>query len=307
MIVSNKTFMRKISIGLISVIITMLTTDCKKENSSDVVTATIPVITTTNVSLITQTTAKSGGNITSNNSGFALSSGICWSTSPNPTIALATKTAENKGTGEFISDLTALQLNTTYYVRAYASNSAGTGYGNQVTFKTKASIYEGQSYGGGIIFYVDGTGLHGLIAATGNINTLTDKTSWSNNINLVTNATSLTDGFANTQLIINAQGNTGIYAAKLCKDYRGGGFSDWFLPSVNQLQTLYSKRDVNYPPGGPTDSFLASFTTGAYWTSTENTKDSAFIINFSGGQSASYSKESKNTTQFPLVRCIRAF
>lgn len=299
--------MKKIDIALILVIISVLITGCKKENSSNVGTATIPVVTTTNVSSITQTTAKSGGTITSNNSGFALASGICWSTSPNPTIALATKTAENKGTGEFVSNLTGLALNTTYYIRAYASNSAGTGYGSQVTFTTKASIYEGQSYGGGIIFHVDGTGMHGLIAATSDQNKIVDQTSWNNNVSVVTNANSLTDGLLNTNQIISVQGNSGVYAAKLCKDYRGGGFSDWFLPSINQLQTLYSKIGIDDTPT-TASPFHASFTSGAYWSSTENNKDSAFIQNFDGsGQSGFYNKESKNTSQHPLVRSIRAF
>lgn len=295
--------------GLVT--IALLSSCSKVKDSEKASTAGIPEVTTDAIFLITKTTAKSGGTITDNRTGlgYALASGVCWSTSPNPTVSLPTKTAENKVRGHFISNLTGLTLNTTYYVRAYASNSAGVGYGNQRTFTTPGTYEVGQSYGGGYIFYIDGTGSHGLIAATTDQNKTVDKTSWSNNVNLITNATSLIDGLANTNLIIVVQGNTGNYAAKLSKDYRGGGFNDWFLPSKSQLQTLWSA--TNAPNVQLTDivyNLLSSFSSNAYWSSTENNKDSAIIINWgNGGQSEVYSKESKNTYQTPLVRSIRAF
>ncbi len=65
--------------------------------------------------------------------------GVVWSTSPTPTISLSTKTSNGGGTGSFTSSLTSLTPNTTYYVRAYATSSAGTAYGNDVTFKTTAA------------------------------------------------------------------------------------------------------------------------------------------------------------------------
>lgn len=94
-----------------------------------------PVLTTSAVTSITQTTAVSGGSITSNGGAAITGSGVCWSTSENPTIA-DNKTTDNPGTGTFTSNLTALTLSTVYYVRAYATNSAGTSYGEQMVFKT---------------------------------------------------------------------------------------------------------------------------------------------------------------------------
>lgn len=95
----------------------------------------IPAVTTAAVSSIASLTATSGGQ---NDSGGATitARGICWSTSPNPTIALSTKTVEAGNIGTFISFLAGLSANTQYYVRAYATNSAGTGYGNEVSFTT---------------------------------------------------------------------------------------------------------------------------------------------------------------------------
>jgi len=98
--------------------------------------ATIPTLTTTAASAITGTTATSGGNITSDNGATITARGICWSTTANPTISLTTKTVDGTGTGAFTSSITGLAANTLYYVRAYATNIAGTAYGTQVTFTT---------------------------------------------------------------------------------------------------------------------------------------------------------------------------
>jgi hypothetical protein len=99
-------------------------------------TAAAPSVTTTAVTSITRTTATSGGNVTFNGGETVNTRGVCWSTSPNPTIALPTKTVDGSGDGVFTSSLTGLTEGTTYYVRAYATSVAGTGYGNEVTFQT---------------------------------------------------------------------------------------------------------------------------------------------------------------------------
>jgi hypothetical protein len=97
----------------------------------------LPTITTTNITSITQTTATSGGNITSDGGAIISLRGVCWSTSPSPTTSNS-KTSNGAGTGSYISQLTGLSPSTTYYVRAYATNSVGTAYGNEDTFKTPA-------------------------------------------------------------------------------------------------------------------------------------------------------------------------
>lgn len=101
---------------------------------------TTPTVTTTAVSNITHHSASSGGNITNNGGATVTSSGICWSkTNQNPTIN-DTKTTGNTASGNFSADMTSLEPNTTYYVRAYANNSAGTGYGNAITFTTSIQV-----------------------------------------------------------------------------------------------------------------------------------------------------------------------
>ena len=95
----------------------------------------LPTVTTNPVTNITQTSATCGGNVTSDGGANVTARGVCWSTNPNPTIGNA-HTSDGTGTGTFISSITGLSPNTTYYVRAYATNSAGTAYGNEVSFTT---------------------------------------------------------------------------------------------------------------------------------------------------------------------------
>jgi uncharacterized protein (TIGR02145 family) len=93
-------------------------------------------ITTAAITAVVQTRAVSGGNVSNENGGSVTARGICWSTTADPTIALNTKTTDGTGPGSFISNITQLIPGTTYYVRAYATNIAGTSYGNQITFTT---------------------------------------------------------------------------------------------------------------------------------------------------------------------------
>ena len=99
--------------------------------------ATLPVVTTkTPVTNITSITATGGGNIISNGGATVTVSGIVWSTSVNPTTANSKTTDGWAIGGPWISDMTGLTASTLYHVRAYATNSVGTAYGNDVTFTT---------------------------------------------------------------------------------------------------------------------------------------------------------------------------
>lgn len=99
----------------------------------------VPTLTTTAESVITATTASSGGMIISAK-GKISAKGVVWSTLPNPTIDLITKTNDGIGPVGFTSSLASLSPATTYYVRAYATNVRGTGYGNQVSFTTASTV-----------------------------------------------------------------------------------------------------------------------------------------------------------------------
>jgi len=112
--------------GLILAII--LTFSCEEKSVP-------PSLSTTIVTAITTTTAVSGGNITADGGAPIIARGVCWNTSDNPTVDNS-KTIENGDLASFNSNITQLTPNTSYYVRAYATNSAGTGYGESVSFKT---------------------------------------------------------------------------------------------------------------------------------------------------------------------------
>ncbi|MCX6244858.1 MAG: fibrobacter succinogenes major paralogous domain-containing protein [Bacteroidetes bacterium] len=112
----------------------ILVSGCKKKTEEPVI--TVASLITTAITNVTATTASSGGNITSNGGSAVTARGVCWSlTNQTPTIA-DNKTTDGTGSGIFVSNLTGLVANTPHYIRAYATNSAGTAYGNVVTFST---------------------------------------------------------------------------------------------------------------------------------------------------------------------------
>ena len=98
----------------------------------------LPMVTTNTVSSITTTSAICGGNVTSDGGATVSARGVCWSTSQNPTVS-DSHTTNGTGIGSFTSSITVLSPDTTYYVRAYATNSVGTAYGSQVSFTTPTS------------------------------------------------------------------------------------------------------------------------------------------------------------------------
>ena len=104
-----------------------------------------PVVTTAEVTGITCYTAVSGGEVTFDGNVTVTARGICWGTSPNPTIE-DNKTTDGTGVGGFTSNLSNLEHNTTYYVRAYATNEVGTAYGEEVTFTTLLDPANGHEY-----------------------------------------------------------------------------------------------------------------------------------------------------------------
>ena len=104
--------------------------------------AELPVVETADVIEITDFSATCGGKVTDDGGSEITAKGIVWSTSENPTVILSTKTNAGNGTGEFSSSMTGLLPGTKYYVRAYATNSAGTSYGSENSFTTAGDPLE---------------------------------------------------------------------------------------------------------------------------------------------------------------------
>ena len=100
---------------------------------------TLPTVTTDSVDAVTDTTATCGGTVTADGNAAVTMRGVCWSTLPNPTVS-DSHTDDGTGLGIFNSSMTGLTSGTIYYVRAYATNSAGTAYGTTRTFTTRISV-----------------------------------------------------------------------------------------------------------------------------------------------------------------------
>ena len=157
----------------------------------------------------------------------------------------------------------------------------------------------GEAYGGGIVFYVTDGGTHGLIAATVDQST---GIRWFNGTYKGTGATgtAIGTGLANTNSIISSQGETTTsYAAGLARAYAGGVYTDWYLPSKEELNLMY----INIGKGASSPNYnIGGFASNYYWSSTENDRTNAWSQHFSTGNQNS---TTKNYTLY--VRAIRAF
>ena len=159
---------------------------------------------------ITRYSATGSGTITSGGGVPVTARGLCWSTSPNPTLA-GSHTSNGTGIGQFTGDLAGLSPGTQYHIRAYATNSVGTTYGNDIVFTT-TTHYIGEAYAGGIIYYINGTdGVHGKVASTSDLSLVGDQwPSTNNSCNL------------------------------LVRD----GYDDWYLPNSSEMALVCQNKGV---------------------------------------------------------------
>jgi hypothetical protein len=153
----------------------------------------------------------------------------------------------------------------------------------------------GDSYGGGIVFYVYDGGRHGLIAATAD---QSNDAKWTTFDYYGQNSLVFRDGvyggFANTERIFSQAGiwsYNSPYAAAVCINYQGGSFGDWYLPSKYELNLLYAQKNI-----------VGGFSSSYYWSSNEAANSAAWYQNFYSGSQGSDSKDNAHS-----VRAIRAF
>ena len=218
-------------------------------------TTIIPVqlatLTTTTISSITETSAVSGGDITNNGGGAVTSRGICWGTNTNPTLA-DNSLVNGSGTGSFVNNLSGLINGITYYVRAYAINSAGTSYGNEVSFKTiqygeGVTDIDGNMYKSVIIGeqewmvenlrttkYSDGTAIPNV---TGNINGNTYHGEWS------TLSTGAWSHYYNDNQYDSTYGK--LYNWYAASDARNVCPTDWHVPTDAEWTVLTDYLGAN--------------------------------------------------------------
>jgi hypothetical protein len=252
-----------------------------------------PVLVTTAVTAITGTTATSGGTITSDGGATVTSRGLVWGTSPGASTFSSTS---GTGTGTFSTNLTGLNISTTYYVRAFATNNVATVYGSEVSFTTitPPPPAAGDIYGGGKIFYIFQPGdpgyvagqYHGLIAATSDTQgyRVFGCRGWP-----AGTSTALGTGAANTTTLLGCWETN--FAAKLARAVRDGGYSDWYLPSKDELNKLYINKNI-----------VGNFIETHYWSSSESDSNYAIYQNFGTGAQSNSDKNGQKG-----IRAIRTF
>ena len=286
-------------------------------------------ITTGQINNITPFGASSSGVITSDGGSSITAKGIVWDTSPDPGINLNSQTYEGGGASSFTSDLTGLSPSTNYYYRAHATNSVGTSYGITYTFTTSdATLQErldygqtpyqiylsdnslledlyGLTYQGGLIFYLDVNNGIGMIAASSDQATA----QWGCSGNFIANASNpnIGAGYQNTNLIIDLCNETGI-AAEICANLNLNNYDDWYLPSKDELNLLYSNPHLN--GFGDFTTGTAGNIDGWYWSSTdgEDEGNAAWVQSFKDGQNgfqATYDIGLKTFNN--SVRAVRSF
>jgi hypothetical protein len=202
-------------------------------------TGVTPSLTTTAASSTTINSFTTGGTISNDGGNLVTYRGVCWSTSSNPTIN-DNRILSGTGTGTFTITLSNLNVATTYYVRSFATNSAGTAYGNERIITT-SSLVAGTSYLGGKIAYIFQSGdagyvageTHGFIimnhamgmqAAFGGYNPSTGYSYSGTSMNFGT-------GRNNTLLLYNMTGNN---TSKYVYNVNYDGYNDWYIPSYNE-------------------------------------------------------------------------
>lgn len=253
---------------------------CLKNSKASVITSAL--------TSFTDTTASLGGTVLEDGGEQVTKRGICWSTSPNPTI-WGDKILDGTGTGAFASTLGGLTPATLYYARAYAINAIDTAYGNEISFTTAVTAI-GKWYQGGYVFYIDGTGQNGLVAA--DIDQSIEQGWGCEGIFAGANQVEVGSGVQNTVDILNADNGTTL-TAYICDILDLNGYSDWFLPSKNELGLMYTNLAVEA---------LGGFFPLDYWSSTELNADSAFRVDFSSGTALPWEKY-----HAVRVRAVRAF
>ena len=259
-------------------------------------------VASTITSTITSSTAILGG-VLSSTGGATTTIGIRYSTDINFGTFSTTSINANAVAGTYTTTISGLSELTTYYVKAYATNTAGTVYGPTINFITPVlPLTVGTNYQGGIIFYLFQSNdpgyvagqTHGLIASTSDQAIYTD---WKNNggfTNIAT-ATGIGTGLANTNAIISIHGSSATYAAGIARAYNGGGYTDWYLPSRDELYKMH----ISIGQGA---NNIAQLLRETYWSSSQSDSMQAYYMFAQSGNIQTVWKDWGKA-----VRAIRTF
>jgi hypothetical protein len=256
----------------------------------------------TTLGTIGATTAVVSGVISSTNA-RTTSIGVIYSTDSNFGTYSTSSTQSNVASGTHVFTLSGLSSTTTYHAKSFIVNIAGTSYGPAVSFTTTTPPIEvGNSYGGGLVFYIFQSGdpgyvageTHGLIASPSDQAIYTD---WKNNGGFtdIATGTGIGTGLANTNAIISSHGSSASYAAGFARAYNGGGYTDWYLPSRDELYKMH----ISIGQGA---NNIAQLVRETYWSSSQSDSYQAYYMFAQSGNITTVWKDWGKA-----VRAIRTF
>lgn len=227
------------SLAMMGVI--LMINSCKKDEPA----GSVPVLTTTAVTSITQTTANCGGTITSDGGTAVIARGVCWSISQTPTT-VNSKTIDGAGGGSFKSLLYGLIPNTTYYIRAYATNNTGTAYGITLSFKTTDSQIP-VLYTSGVSNVSDVSATSGGLVIYEGISSVTSRgVCWKTIHNPTIQDNKTSDGVGSGIFTSNITGliaNTTYYIRSYAINNAGTGYGDEVVIKTNGNDTIVTDID----------------------------------------------------------------
>ena len=209
-----------------------------------------PVVETGAVENITLTFATCGGNVVSDCGADVTERGVCWSTSPNPTIN-DNITTNGNGTGTFTSNLINLTANTTYYVRAYANNSAGTGYGNEISFTTLKDIVKPMVKTNEVSSVVQDAAIcGGVVIVDGGAEVTARGVCWSTSQNPTINGSHTDDGTGEgdfTSTITGLTAGTTYYVRAYATNEKGTSYGEEksFMTSIYMDLPILTTKEID--------------------------------------------------------------
>jgi hypothetical protein len=284
---------------------------------------TVPIVSTNPNISFGFSSATIGGSVISNGGSSILAKGLCYSTSPNPNITDYT-TPTDTGNGIMSYFLNYLDTNTTYYVRAYAQNQNGIGYGTQVSFTTKTTVAIGDTFGGGIVAYIlQGNDVgyvsgeqHGIIISPFDFGISSSygkcQTNYTGYPNLNSNYLAIDSTLSTPAMLA---GGVNAYAVlrtcnypyniiKLVDNYSLNGYTDWVIPTLNDWAygIAPNKTAINLSLGSSHQLI------SRYWSSTiQGNYTRAQTINISNGISYNYVTIGSSSSYNSKVRAVRYF
>lgn len=250
----------------------------------------VPTLTTTLASDIACTTASSGGNVTDAGGGTVTARGVCWNTSSSPTTS-DSKTTDGSGTGSFSSSITGVASGTTIYVRAYATNSAGTAYGDEISFSSLSALANGTIGSAQSICYnttpVALTNDAAPTGATGSYTYQWQSSSDGSTFSNITSETSTTysPGALTADTWYRRAETSGTCGTVYTSSIKITVYADLAAGTIGSAQTIC----YNSSPASLTNSASPTGGTESYTYQWQSSSDGSSFSDVSGATSATYS------------------